>query len=158
MPPTQDHRHPRTAQRNAADERLALVIVPAVRSCRRPALSPPRVLPCDEVALDGRGASASWVSVSFSSLSTNATRACLSLTLRASATPSNRKKASQLSLTSSSARSRPANNYSLTRSTNFAMRSMAIWSCSSEVAKQQRRNPSPLGPKALPGTQATFSS
>src|SRR5438034_783600 len=41
--------------------------------------------------------------------------------------------------------------------TNLPMRSVASSIRSSAVAKQQRKYPSPLGPKALPGTQATFS-
>ena len=47
---------------------------------------------------------------------------------------------------------------SRTSETNFAILSMAISILCRLVAKQQRRNPSPLGPNALPGIQATFFS
>ena len=45
-----------------------------------------------------------------------------------------------------------------TRSTKRAVRSIAIWIWSIAVAKHIRRNPSPVGPNAPPGTAATFSS
>jgi hypothetical protein len=52
-----------------------------------------------------------------------------------------------------------SNNPTHTRlRTNRPIRSTAISIWSSAVAKQQRTKPSPPGPKALPGTQATFSS
>ena len=52
----------------------------------------------------------------------------------------------------------PPATYALEVFTNTAMRSMAILIWSRPVAKLQRTCPSPLGPKAVPGTTATLCS